>query len=321
MALKYEHLSKGVERTKKYIQERNDGTSRSLITSKPSLNKALMDGIDWNRILTIGGQSGSGKSTILEELKRDFCTLNFPDFYILSFEFEMLIEDQLARSISPKVDKSVKELYTQGGDIDGVMEALDAYNNMPAYFVDNVGTVDEVKDTILDFTRNVCLPERKNVIITLDHLLLTKGRKGDEEKDVIDDLMRTFVDLKKYISSLGIKCLFISLSQLNRNIESPDRVLNSLLHYPNKSDLFAASSTYYCSDYVIITHRPATVSGITRFYGPPTKNRKQGLPLRSESGKDLIYWHIIKERFGSPSILVMEEDFKYSRVNEYEIEI
>jgi replicative DNA helicase len=319
--LKYEHLSKGVERTKKYIQERNDGTSKSLITSKPSLNKTLMDGIDWNRIITIGGQSGSGKSTILEELKRDFCTLNEIDFNILSFEFEMLIEDQLARSISPKVNRSVKELYTKDSNIDGVMDALDQYNDMPIYFVDNVGSVVDIRETIVDFVQKLCLPTGKNVIITLDHLLLTKGKRGDEEKDVIDDLMRTFVELKKYISSLGIKCLFVSLSQLNRNIENPERILNPLLHYPNKNDLFAASSTYYCSDYVIITHRPATISGITRYYGPPTKNHKQGLPLRSSNNKDLIYWHVIKERFGSNNILVMEEDFKYSRLNEYDLEI
>jgi replicative DNA helicase len=319
--LKYEHLSKGVQRTKEYIRQRNTGESRSLLTSKPTLNATLMDGIDWNRIMTIGGLSGSGKSTILEELKRDFCTLNEVDFLILSFEFEMLIEDQLARSISPKVNKSVKELYTLDSNIDGVMDALDQYNDMPIYFVDNIGTVQDVRETIVDFVTKLCKPEKKNVIITLDHLLLTKGKRGDEEKEVIDDLMRAFVELKKYISSLGIKCLFVTLSQMNRNIEAAERILNPLLHYPNKNDLFAASSTYYCSDYVIITHRPATISGITRYYGPPTKNHKQGLPLRSSNGKDLIYWHVIKERFGSNNILVMEEDFKYSRLNEYELEI
>lgn len=318
--LKYEHLSRGVERTKKYIHERNTGESKSLLTSKKSMNDLFMDGIDWNRILTIGGASGAGKSTILEELKRDFCTLNELDFNILSFEFEMMIEDQLARSISSTVGLSVKELYTKGHNIDGVSEALDKYNDMPIYFVDNVGTVDDVRETIIEFVQTKCKPEKKNVIITLDHILLTKGKRGDSEKDIVDQLMHMFVELKKFISSLGIKCLFISLSQLNRDIESSERVLNNLLHYPTKSDLFAASSTYYCSDYVIITHRPATISGITRYYGPPTEKRKQGLPLRSENGKDLIYWHVIKERFGSNSILVMEEDFKYSRMIEYELE-
>lgn len=319
--LRYEHLSSGVERAKKYIQDRNSGLSRSLLTSKPKLNSVFMDGIDWNRILTIGGLSGSGKSTILEELKRDFCTLNEQDFYILSFEFEMLIEDQLARSVSSTVNKSVKELYAEGSDVADALDALDAYSSMPIYFVDNVGTVQDIKDTILEFSMTKCKPENKNLIVTLDHLLLTKGKRGDDEKDIIDDLMRTFVELKKFISSLGIKCLFVTLSQLNRDIESSTRVLSNELHYPNKTDLFAASSTYYCSDYVIIAHRPAAIPGIVRRYGPPTKNYKQGLPIRSDNGKDLIYFHIIKERFGSNTILVMEEDFKYSRLNEYDIEI
>lgn len=263
----------------------------------------------------------SGKSTILEELKRDFCNLNERDFYILSFEFEMLIEDQLTRSVASKVEKSVKELYSQGAEIDDALEALDVYSQMPIYFVDNVGTVQDIRETIVDFVMNVCKPESKNIIITLDHLLLTKGKRGDDEKDIIDELMRTFVELKKYISSLGIKCLFVSLSQLNRDIESPTRVLSNQLHYPNKTDLFAASSTYYCSDYVIIAHRPASIPGITRWYGPPKGKWNQGLPLKSERGKDLIFFHVIKERFGSNTILFMEEDFKYSRLLEYDIEI
>jgi len=51
--LKYEHLSRGVERTKKYIHERNTGESKSLLTSKKSMNDLFMDGIDWLNVFKL----------------------------------------------------------------------------------------------------------------------------------------------------------------------------------------------------------------------------------------------------------------------------
>lgn len=111
------------------------------------------------------------------------------------------------------------------------------------------------------------------------------------------------------------------LSQLNRNLETPERVNNPFMHYPTKNDMFGASSVYYCSDVVIISHKPSVISalGKEKFYGPPTKGYPKGLPIFHPQEKDrpMIYWHIIKERFGENKILAMVDDFKHSRVLEY----
>lgn len=53
--------------------------------------------------------SGSGKSIVLENLKRNFIKYNNPEeFYILSFEFEMASHDQLARNVSGTMKKDLK---------------------------------------------------------------------------------------------------------------------------------------------------------------------------------------------------------------------
>lgn len=327
-ALEIKHISEGVLHAKKYIKDRKDGIERSLQTSFKKLNKTLMDGIDWYRILTIAGLSGSGKSTILENLKRDFMTLNPQEsFEILSFEFEMRIEDQLTRNVSSKVNKSVKELYSAGSplsetDFEVVTEELDKIADAPIYYVDNVGTVKEIIDTIIYFVNSNRLEDSgKGLIVTIDHLLLTKGKGTEKEKDKIDNLMQQLVALKQYFSSRKIKCLFITLSQLNRDIETGDRILKRELHYPNKNDIFAASSVYYCSDYVIITHKPAGINGIRDWYGPEREGFPYGLPVKcpSDTTKAMVYWHVIKERFGDNKVLAMVEDFKNSKILEYDL--
>lgn len=328
-SLPIKHISEGVVEAKKYIYKRKIGEERSLQTSFKKLNKALMDGLDWYRIFTIAGLSGSGKSTILENLKRDFYELN-PDekFDVLSFEFEMRIEDQLARNVSSKIDLSVKELYSAGGelsdeDFDLASKELDKIVDRPIYYVDNVGTVKEIIDTIIFFANSNKLEENgRGLIVTIDHLLLTKGKGTEKEKEKVDNLMQQLVALKQYFSSRKLRCIFITLSQLNRDIETGDRVLKRELHYPNKNDIFAASSVYYCSDYVVVSHKPAGINGIKDWYGPADSDGgfPYGLPVYcpTDTNKAMIYWHVIKERFGETKILAMVEDFKNSRILEYE---
>lgn len=246
---------------------------------------------------------------------------------MLSFEFEMLIEDQLTRTVSAKTGIGVKDLYSAGkhlddGDFEIVKKTLSAISDDRSYFVDTVGTASQVRDTVLEFAaeRNL-LNLDKGLVVTIDHVLLTRGKIGDGEKAIVDELMNVLVELKKHFSSIGLKCIFIVLSQLNRNIEEVDRVSNRMLHYPNRNDIFAASSVFNSSDYVLITHRPAIITGMGLFYGPGEVGFKEGLPTKCPdlSGHDMVYWHLIKERFGKPTLLTMVEDFANSSIKEYNL--
>lgn len=248
-------------------------------------------------------------------------------FKVLSFEFEMLGQDQALRNISGKLEKSTKYILSaennkvSDNEMRQVEHALETYASYPIYFVDQIGTVDEVVQTVDEFAQNEQLLEKgERLIVTIDHVLLTKGLQGQDEKMIIDSLMHACVSMKKRYAAMGIPILIIVLGQLNRNIETPERVLNPQLHYPTKNDIFGASSMYYSSDYVLITHKPAVVDGIKSYYGPSRVGYPNGLPVFNPYSEEqaMVYWHLIKERFGNPKIMMMTDEFKYSRVGEFE---
>jgi len=246
------------------------------------------------------------------------------DFDVLSFQFEMLGLDEVARDVSSKLNKSVKQLYSadkvlSDKDLDLVDKALESMKDYPIYVVDNIGTVQNIYDTILFYLSSKRLIENKRgLVVTIDNASLVMGDDSGE-KETIDKLMHTLVLIKKYVSSIGGKIMFIVISQLNRQLESNDRVLNPKLHYPNKSDLFGASSVYNSSDYVVIIHRPCLIEGIGNWYGPARKNWDRGLPVFNpkNTSQPMTYLHVIKERFGSNTIIPMLDDLGNSRIIDY----
>ena len=221
--------------------------------------------------------------------------------------------------------KTVKELFSAGkkltdSELDTAFNLLDKMEVWPVSYVSTVGTVTDIHNTVLSFALNKQLAEKKKkLIVTVDHTLLTKRKQGQGEKAVVDSLMHTLNELKKYLPTLGIECIFIVLSQLNRDIESGDRVLIPSLHYPTKADIFGASSVFYSSDYVMITHKPIDISGMGSAYGPPIGGFPKGLPVKHPStNQNMVYWHVIKGRFAEKSIIMMVDDFKNSRIFEYD---
>lgn len=246
-------------------------------------------------------------------------------FDILSFEFEMPSQDNFVRSLSALTEKTTRELYSLEGQLTEqtlleVKNAAKQLSKFPIYIVDVAGNCYDIYDTVMEFvkTRNHAQREQ-GIVVTLDHTLLTKGFQGESEKQTVDELMKLIVGMRKELMHQGVKSIFIVLSQLNRDIESKERVLNPLLHYPIKNDIFAASSVYYCCDFVIITHKPATIAGIQRYYGPPVDTRfPKGLPVFNPNNPDqaMVYWHIIKNRFGTGGIIPMLDRFDIAKLEE-----
>lgn len=238
----------------------------------------------------------------------------------------MLGIDEAARDISSKVKKSVKEIYSAKGklndvDLRKINAALDEIKNYPIYVVDNIGTVKNISDTILYYiTSNRLIEKNKGLVVAIDNSSLVLGEETGE-KETIDKLMHTLVLLKKYVASIGGKILFVLISQLNRQLESAERVLNPNLHYPNKTDLFGASSVYNSSDYVLIIHRPCLIEGLGNWYGPARKGWDRGLPIFNprNPSQPMTYLHVIKERFGSNTIIPMLDDLENSRIADYNL--
>lgn len=303
-SLTYRHISHAADEIVKYIDDRRKGSVKSLSTRWGKFNNTCMGGIEPNTIYSIGGISGSGKSSFINSLESDLFDLN-PDnkFYVLNFSFEMQSSRQVGRKLSAKLKKTTSELYSglsgyQLNDhlYDQVVRESKGLKNYDIYYVDMPGTIAEIRSTIETFRLNIS--KDKWLVIMLDHTLLVKERVGESERIAIANLQKLFMEQKK----IGLTTI-IQLTQMNRGIENSDRISNPQLHYPTRADIFASDSVYQASDYVIVLHRPETL-GILK-YGITELNTQ-----------NMIYLHILKNRDGEVKILAFVNNLKYNTIEE-----
>ena len=296
-------MSKVAQEAITYIAGRRDHSITSLKTRWNKFNRQCMGGIEPNTVYTIAGISGSGKSSMANELTTDIVDLNPQEnIIILNFSLEMVGFRQVGRTLSNKLRKTTSTLYSSEKDLDDetfrkVITVSNQLKEYPIYFVDSPTTPTQVKDIIYGFYEQYVKNTNKHFIIIYDHALLTKQVGSIIE--TISELERVFIQAKKLpLTSI------IQLAQMNRNIEAPERINNPLSHYPMRSDLSSSDAIFQASDYVLVIHRPE-ILGIQE-YGPnhlPTENK--------------VYLHILKNRdAGKPCILEFENDLMYNNLIE-----
>ncbi|QOR56834.1 DNA helicase [uncultured phage cr56_1] len=299
--LTFRHISSAAIEAVEYIKKRKNHEIESLKTRWKKFNTQCMGGIEPNTIYTIVGISGSGKSSFVNTLENDLIDLNSDqDVIVLNFSFEMLSSRQVGRKISSKLRQTTAELYSANNSLtdellENVEETTQQIKSYPIYYVDTPGTVDNIASTIDYFYENKA--KGKRFVIILDHTLLVEGQASALQ--VISDLQKLFIKVKKYPNTT-----IIQLSQMNRNIEAPDRINNPSMHYPMRSDISSADTIFHASDYVICIHRPELLN--IQQYGP---NRLLV--------KNKVYLHILKNRdAGECSILEFDNDLKYNNLIE-----
>lgn len=286
-----------------YISGRRDHSITSLKTRWAKFNKQCMGGIEPNTVYTIAGISGAGKSTFVNEISTDIVDLNpGEEMVILIFSLEMVGFRQVGRTLSSKLRKTTSTLYSSETDLDDdtfrkVISVSNQLKGYPIWFVDNPTTPKEAEDIIKYFYNTYIKGTDKHFVIMYDHALLTKPIGSVIE--TMQELERVFISAKKYPMTSVLQ-----LAQMNRNIESPERINNPLSHYPMRSDISSADALFQASDYVIVIHRPE-ILGIQE-YGPshlPTQNK--------------VYLHILKNRdAGKPCILEFQNDLAYNNLIE-----
>lgn len=301
--LSFRHISTATNEAVEYIRKRKNHEIQSLRTRWNKFNKSCMGGIEPNTIYTIVGISGSGKSSFVNTLETDLIDLNSnQDVIVLNFSFEMLSSRQVGRKISSKLRQTTAELYSANNELtddllDRVEQTSQQIKSYPIYYVDTPGTVEDIASTINYFYETKA--KDKKFVIILDHTLLVEGQNRESALQVISELQKLFIKVKKLPNTT-----IIQLSQMNRNIENPERINNPSMHYPMRSDISSADTIFHASDYVICIHRPELLN--IQQYGP---NRLLV--------KNKVYLHILKNRdAGECAILEFDNDLKYNNLIE-----
>lgn len=240
----------------------------------------VMKGIEENLLITITGISGTGKSSIVNWIETEASR----EASIITFSMEMAAKAQWARKI--KYISTLNEARKN--------QEIERLDKADIWYMEDMCTVKQINEISESFIRE---REGKKIIIIIDHLLLLNEK---EERFGIVELEKVLVKLKK---SKGVS--IVQIAQMNRNIESIERIKNPQFHFPQRSDISTADAIFQASDLVIVLHRPEVLGIIA--YG-----------MNMLKTKGIIYIHILKNREGNQHIIAVEnkldtQDWSYSQ--------
>ena len=289
----------------KYMLDRQSGKEKSIQTPWPKFNDAITDGLEWNTLTVIGGRPGSGKTLIKDQIIRESFIHNpAEEFRVLEFSFEMVGRTSAIREFSSITGKTYKELCSAGSVLSNDtlntchLYAKERIKN-PVDIISTPMTVNQMREQI-DAYMN--MHKGVNTMITLDHTMLVKRAPYQNSTlDMLFELGEFFTQCKR-----DYPCLFIALSQLNRNIDSPDRAIDGKYgNYILESDIFGSDAMLQHADMLIGINRPAKQK--IRFYGPDR--------YIIENDRTLVL-HFLKARNGDARMIFFKAKFEQMQIEE-----
>lgn len=292
------------------MKARHNGDLKSLKTAWPKFNDAFCDGLEWRTITVVGARPGTGKTLFMEQLVNDVIKQNPGQiFRVLKFQFEMLDETNGIRKLSMNVGSDYNTLMSKNKPVDKSIfqKCVEFYENTAQYDI-----VDVVYDpcTVVDMcaTLHSYMLDHKtdtgytNTLVTIDHAGLFKlGMKDKDKFEMLSALGEALTDMKK-----KFPVAFLVLSQLNRNVETPDRAKDGTYgNYILDSDLYGSDALLQHADVVLGINRPAGRK--IRFYGP------EKYIINNE---DLLIFHFLKSRNGLTGLSFYTLDRQIMRIVE-----
>jgi hypothetical protein len=141
-----------------------------------------------------------------------------------------------------------------------------------------------------------------NALVTIDHSALFKVGKGQKDKfEVLYALGEAMTYMKKHYP-----VAFLILSQLNRNIDNPDRSKDGDYgNYVLDSDLFGADALLQHADVVLGINKPSI-----------RKIRQYGPERFIISDEDTLAFHFLKSRNGTTRLSFFKLDRNSMRIIE-----
>jgi len=270
-------------------------------TKWEKFNNNLLGGFNPGKLYTIGGRPGVGKSMFSNQLIFDVLDVdkqNNNRLLVLYWSFEMQGYQQILRIGSAKTSVSTFDLLSVKNILDDVTfntykHLMDKYKHYPVYFKNNAQNLKYVETVVKRIHEEY---PNKTILNIFDHSRLFLKAKEQSELEMLTQLSHLCIVLQQ-----ETKCINILLSQLNRNIEKPDRIDQQ--YQPMLSDLFGADSLGQDSEAVIMLNRPYDLYNITR-------------PYLGEDPVNLLAVHLEKNRNGNIGMIPFETDMKYFKLKE-----
>jgi replicative DNA helicase len=294
------------------IKARRRGDVKSLKSAWPKFNDAFCDGLEWRTITVVGARPGTGKTLFMEQLISDIIEHNADqEFRVLKFQMEMVDETSGVRKLSLNTGSDYNTLMSKGGilvDKSIYDKCVDYYNKSLNSDIINVVydacTVDEMCATIHYEMEKYKKEDGTytNMLVAIDHSALFKLGKGQKDKfEMLNYLGEALTMMKK-----KYPIAFIVLSQLNRNIDSPDRQRDGEYgNYVLDSDIYGSDGLLQHTDVLMGINKPSIRK--IRQYGP------ERFLINDE---DMLVFHFLKSRNGTTRISFFKLDRTTMRIVE-----
>ncbi len=310
---KLKKIDEAIDEVIEYIEGRMHGYITSLRTGYKKLDSAMIDGIEWNSVLTIGGRPSVGKSAYSDCIV-DGCFANNldkdgkPNFMLLDFNWELSSRVTLLRRLSARFKKTYKYIISADNnrinkrEFEDMVKILrNQYGTLPITFCEEPLTIKDFVETIEDFCKE---NPGKRVLIRVDHTLLTKMSAGDSQVQMLLNLLMAANMLKK-----KLPVAFIFLTQINREFEERQEDGNDK-SFPRQGDVYGGDAAAMFSETILLLNKPSKYN--IRQYG-----MRGGLINFPIEGDDL-FAHIVKNRNGENDIILhYKENFKNMSIKEY----
>jgi replicative DNA helicase len=293
------------------MKAKRSGELKVLKSAWPKFNDAFCDGLEWRTITVVGARPGTGKTLFMEQLISDIITLNTDQEYrVLKFQMEMVDETSGIRKLSLITGADYNTLMSKDKLVDKQLfeKCVEFYNKTETTdYVDVVYdacTVDEMCATVHYYMEKHKKADGTytNMLVTIDHSALFRVGKGQKDKfDMLGVLGEALTMLKKHYP-----VAFVVLSQLNRNIDAPDRSRpGEYGNYVLDSDIYGSDALLQHADVVMGINKPSIRK--IRHYGP------EKFIIHDE---DILVFHFLKSRNGTTRISFFKLDRDTMRIIE-----